>query len=192
LPLPVDPSGPPAPARDIAAITYAGNPLKKGLDCVLAAWRSLHAGAGGELVVAGAGADELRAAGIDLAREPGVHDAGRLSRTEYRGLLRRARVFVTAPRREDYGQAQLEALADGCLLVTTPAPGPYVALPIARRLDARLVDENLAAALAAALADRDAAGYAARALQELDPMRGEAVQRLVAQELLPRLGAVPG
>ena len=57
----------------------------------------------------------------------------------YRALLRRARVFATAPRREDYGLAQLEALADGCVLVTTAAPGPYAALPLARALDGRLV-----------------------------------------------------
>ena len=58
-----------------------------------------------------------------------------IPRDEYRALLRRSRVFLTAPRREDYGIAQLEALADGCVLVTTPAPGPYAALPIARALD---------------------------------------------------------
>src|SRR5258708_10136126 len=37
VPLPVEPSGAPA-ERDIAAITYAGNPAKKGLSRVLAAW----------------------------------------------------------------------------------------------------------------------------------------------------------
>ena len=36
--IPVEPSGPPAAQRDIAAITYAANPEKKGLDRVLAAW----------------------------------------------------------------------------------------------------------------------------------------------------------
>ena len=66
--------------------------------------------------------------------------------TSYRALLRRARVYVTAPRREDYGLAQLEALADGALLVTTPAPGPYAALPLARALDPRLVGDDLGAA----------------------------------------------
>ena len=81
---------------------------------------------GETLVVAGS-------AGRD---EDGVRFAGLLPRAEYRALLRRARVFVTAPRREDYGMAQLEALADGCLLVTTPAPGPVrraAAGPRARR-----------------------------------------------------------
>jgi glycosyltransferase involved in cell wall biosynthesis len=105
---------------------------------------------------------------------------------EYRALLRRARVFVCAPRREDYGIAQLEALADGCELVTTPAPGPYVALPIARELDPRLVSEDLPGALRTAL-DDPALGYAARALDALAPFSREAVDRLVAEQLLPRL-----
>ncbi len=189
VPLPVEPSGPPAAARDIAAITYAGNPRKKGLDRVLAAWRRTRAeaGASGELLVAGATPAELRGAGIDLDAEPGVREAGRLPREEYLALLRRSRVFVTAPRREDYGQAQLEALAVGCLLVTTPAPGPYAALPFARRLDPALVDPDLASALGGALAHRDPGGYAARALHELEPMRAAAVQRLLAEEMLPRL-----
>ncbi|HEY7836801.1 MAG TPA: glycosyltransferase [Solirubrobacteraceae bacterium] len=190
VPLPVEPSAPPAPARDIAAITYAGNPRKKGLDRVLDAWRRTREArgvAGDELVVAGASSEQLRAAGIALDREPGVRAVGRLPRDEYRALLRRSRVFVTAPRREDYGQAQLEALADGCLLATTPAPGPYVALPIAQRLDPQLVDDDLAVALGGALALPDPADYAASALRELEPMRAAAVQRLIAQELLPRL-----
>jgi hypothetical protein len=113
-----------------------------------------------------------------------VHDA--LGADEYRALVRRARVFVTAPRREDYGLSQLEALADGCMLVTTPAPGPYAALPIARGLDARLVDEDLAAALAAAL-DAPRTGYAERAHVALEPYSEEAVDRLVAEQLVARL-----
>ena len=47
-----------------------------------------------------------------------------LAPAAFRALLRRARAFVAAPRREDYGIAALEALADGCMLVTTPSPGP--------------------------------------------------------------------
>ncbi len=196
LPLPVEPSGEPPAERDLTALTYAGNPAKKGLARVLAAWRSARAAGStgaGELVVAGASPQELRAAGIDLAAEPGVRDAGRMPRQEYRALLRRARVFVMAPTREDYGQAQLEALADGCLLATTPAPGPYAALPIARRLAPALVDEDLSAALAAALAYPDRSRYAARAAAELAPFRRAAIDALVAEELLPRLlrGASP-
>ena len=73
-------------------------------------------------------------AGLLAPGEEGVRVVGRLSREDYRALVRRARVFICAPRREDYGLAQLEALADGCQLVSTPSPGPYVALSIARRL----------------------------------------------------------
>ena len=82
---------------------------------------------------------------------------------EYRALLRRARVFVAAPRYEDYGIAQLEALADGCRLVTTAAPGRYAALPLARALDPRLVGDDLARALRVALDDPVAGLRRARA-----------------------------
>ncbi len=203
LPVPVESSGAPpraaaAPAspgaalheRDIAAITYAANPSKKGLDRVLAAWRAvretLPSGVPRELVVTGVTAEQVRAAGLAVQEQPGVRVVGALPAAEYRALVRRARVFVCAPRREDYGVAQLEALADGCLLVSTPAPGPYVAAPIARALDARLIDEDLESALRAALCNppRD---YAARARDALVPFGRAAVDRLVADELLPRL-----
>ena len=194
--LPATPSGgaglPPSggPMRDIAAITYAANPSKKGLDRVLAAWRSVLAerrsDGGEELVIAGASAEELQSAGLVRPGEGGIRVVGVLSAQDYRALLRRARVFVCAPRREDYGIAQLEALADGCLLVTSPAPGPYAALPIARGLDPRLVGENIEGALRTAL-DDPPADYASRARLALAPFAREAVDRLVAEELLPRL-----
>jgi hypothetical protein len=112
-----------------------------------------------------------------------------LSREDYRALLRRARVFVTAPRREDYGIAQLEALADGCVLVTNLAPGPYAALPLAQELDGRLVGEDLGRALRLAL-DDPTPDYSARAAELLEPWRPEVVDRVVASELLPRLLAL--
>ncbi len=156
---------------------------------MLAAWRELRRDgrlAGEELHVAGASARDLERAGISITADEGVHVHGELSPEHYRALLRRARVFACAPRREDYGIAQLEALADGCLLVSTPSPGPYAALPIARRLDERLVGEDLAAALAAALTD-PLPGYAQRAAEALAPYRRAAVDRVVAERLLPRL-----
>jgi glycosyltransferase involved in cell wall biosynthesis len=183
VPVPVEPSGPPAPERDIAAITYAANPAKKGLDRVLEAWSRARR-EGETLVVAG-----LAAAPAPLRerlRAPGIELAGVLATAEYRALLRRARVFVAAPRREDYGIAPLEALVDGCVLVTTPGPGPYVALPLARELDARLVTDDLATALRTAL-DNPAPGYGDRAGALLEPYRRAAVDQAVAAELLPRL-----
>jgi glycosyltransferase involved in cell wall biosynthesis len=174
VPVPVEASGPPGD-RDIAAITYGAHPEKKGLDRVLEAWAAAHRD-GEQLVVAGLRRPDL----------PGVRFAGPLPRAEYRALLRRARVFVTAPRREDYGIAQLEALADGCALVTTPSPGPYAALPVARELDARLVGDDLAATVRLAL-DEPADGYAERAADALRPYSHAEVDRVVADVLVPRL-----
>jgi hypothetical protein len=184
LPMPVEPSGSACGERDIAAITYGANPLKKGLDRVIAAWRQARR-SGEELVVAGVAQPELIRAGLDPLDE-GMRLAGPLAPDDYRALLRRARVFVCAPRREDYGIAQLEALADGCRLVTTAAPGPYVALPIARRLDARLVSDDLTTALRLAL-DESPEDYTRRALRELEPFRRQAADKVVAEQLLGRL-----
>ena len=181
VPIPVEPSGPAAAERDIAAITYAANPEKKGLDRVFAAW-----------AVARRDGEELVVTGTDrVPRAQGVRAAGSLAPDAYRELLRRARVFVTAPRREDYGVAQLEALADGCVLVTSAAPGPYAALPLARELDPRLVTDDLATALRTAL-DDPAPGYAERALEAIAPYRRAAVDATVRDELLPRLLATTG
>jgi glycosyltransferase involved in cell wall biosynthesis len=145
---------------------------------VLGAWREASR-AGEELIVAG-----VPPAG--RARDARVRYAGFLAADEYRAVLRRARVYATAPRREDYGIAQLEALADGCQVVTTAAPGPYAALPVIRALDPRLVGEDLAVALRTALDDPSPL-YAERALEALAPFRQAAVDRLVAEQLLPRL-----
>ncbi len=94
VPTPVASSGPPRP-RDIAAVTYGANPEKKRLDFVLEAWERARRGD-----------EELVVAGIDgVAPRPGVTVAGRLPAAEYRALLRRARVFLAAPTREDYGIA---------------------------------------------------------------------------------------
>jgi glycosyltransferase involved in cell wall biosynthesis len=191
LPVPVEPSVPPSGAagqpRDIAAVTYAANPVKKGLDRVLGAWRQVRDPDGpDELSIAGVSHKQLVRAGLIAADEPGVRVTGSLPPEDFRAMLRRARVFVCAPRREDYGIVQLEALADGCQLVTTPAPGPYAALAIARELDARLVGDDLAVGLRAAL-EQPLSDYAERARAALAPFSRAAADRIVADELLPRL-----
>jgi hypothetical protein len=178
VPPAVDRSGPAPASRDIAAITYATNPSKKGLDRILRAWARARAD-GEELVVAG----------IDGEDADGVRYVGRLASEEYRALLRRTRVYVAAPRWEDWGMAQMEALADGCVLVTMYGPGPYVALPLARALDARLVaraENGLARAIRTAL-DDPVADYAARAQPLVAPYSAAAVDALVANRLLPAL-----
>jgi hypothetical protein len=160
--------------RDIAAITYASDPVKKGLGRVLEAWARVRR-EGEELVVVTE--HDVRAPGVRVTRVRGE---------EFRALLRRSRAYVVAPRREDYGIAQLEALADGCMLVTTEAEGPYEARELARRLDPRLVGDDLETAIRAAL-DDPVPGYTARAGELLAPFRPEAVDRTVAEEMLPRL-----
>ncbi|CAN5547751.1 hypothetical protein BH20ACT18_BH20ACT18_01350 [soil metagenome] len=177
VPVAIERSGGPAAQGEghIAAITYAAHPEKKGLDRVLSAWSAARR-ADETLVVVGAHAGTA----------DGVVYRPLLAPDDYRALLRRARVYVTAPRREDYGLAQLEALADGCVLVTTPAPGPYAAAPLASALDSRTVTEDLATAIRVAL-DEPAAGYAERALSLLAPFRRAAVDALVAERVLPAL-----
>jgi len=179
VPTPVEGSGERSDERDVDAVAYGANPAKKRLDYVLEAWSRAQRD-GERLVVAGI--DGLQAG-------TGVEVAGRMAPDQYRALLRRARVFVAAPTREDYGIAPLEALADGCMLVTTPSPGGYPALDLARALDPRLVSDDLAPALRAAL-DDPVAGYAERAAELLEPFSRAAVDRVLAHDVLPRL--LPG
>jgi hypothetical protein len=174
VPIAVEPSGA-SSERDIAAVAYAPDPVKRRLDLLLASWDAARRD-GEELVVTG----------IERPDREGVRFTGRLEAAEFRALLRRARVFVSAPLREDYGIAPLEALADGCIVVTTPAAGPYPALDLVRGLDARFVTDDLAAGVRAAL-DDPPADWARRALEALAPFRRASVDRVVADELLPRL-----
>ncbi|MDO8213698.1 glycosyltransferase [Conexibacter sp. CPCC 206217] len=190
LPVPVEPSGagagsaapgePPAAdaaaaERDIAAVAYAADPVKKGLDRILAAWREVRRPG-----------ERLLVAGRNGPLGEGAEGAGLLAADEYRALLRRARVFVAAPLREDHGIAQLEALADGCRLVTTPSPGAYPAREIARQLDSRLVSDDLATALRSAL-DADDDDYTARAAVLLTPYRRASFDAAVREQVLPLL-----
>jgi hypothetical protein len=182
LPVAIEASGGGADAaqlRDVDVLAYAGNPEKKRLGFIIDAWSRARR-EGETMVVAGT---------EPLERRDGVRYAGRLAPDRYRELLRRSRVFVAAPRREDYGIAQLEALADGCILVSTAAPGPYPARDLARTLDPRLVGEDLAGALRHAL-DDPLPGYAERARQLLAPFSRAAVDRTIAQRVLPAL--LPG
>ena len=174
VPVPVEGGGA-GGERDVAAITYASDPVKKGLPRVLEAWSRARR-EGEELVVV---TDK------PIASRPGVRVED-VRGEAFRSLVHRARAYVVAPRREDFGIAQLEALADGCVLVTTAPPGPYVARDLARQLDPRTVGDDLERAIRAAL-DDPVPGYAERARQLLQPFAPAAVDATVANELLPRL-----
>jgi len=180
VPVPIQASGaaPGAgfPQRDLAAITYAADPEKKGLDRVLDAWEQIRRPG-----------ESIAVCGTDrVPPGEGIQRLGRLERNDFRALLRRARAFVIAPRREDYGLVQLEALADGARLVTSEGPGPYVALELARALDPALVGDDLAGALRRAI-DAGPDDYATRAAALLAPYRSQAIDRVVAERLLPAL-----
>ena len=127
---PIDPSAPDdAPAeRERLAVAYVSDPKAKGLDVAVAGWAAA-AVEGARLEVYGLDPDwarsHLRRTGV--AEPDSVELRGTVPAAQFRERLRRARVFVHGARWEDWGQAPLEALADGALLATVPAGGPYEA-----------------------------------------------------------------
>jgi len=184
------------PAGDAPdATAYAANPDKRGLDLLCAAWRD-GAPEGARLVVGGIGPEEasrwLGRRGVDVPS--GVEFAGAVPRDRWTALVAGSRVYVSAARYEDWGVAQMEALAAGTPLVTVPTPGPNVALPIARELAPELVASgNAAADLAAALrsglalSDPARADYSERARRSLEPYSDAALRSVVAERVLPAL-----
>ena len=192
-PIEVEP-GP--PQRPIDAVAYAGNPGKRGLALLCAAWAAA-AESGQRLVVSGIdrarALEYLERAGESEPR--GVEWVGLEARARWLDRVRSARVFVNASRFEDFGIAPLEGLAAGTPLVTVACEGPYAALPLARELAGELVAPQrsanaLAAALRAGLALEPAAraDYARRATELLTPFRRETVNATVAERVLPALG----
>lgn len=194
LPCVVDVAGQ-AAADTPDATAYAGNPEKRGLDVLCAAWAE-GAPEGARLVVGGidraAALRWLSRRGVDAPA--GVEFAGAVPRERWTALVAGSRVYVSAARYEDWGIAQMEALAAGVPLVTLPTPGPNVALPIARRLAPALVAaDREAAALAAALragldlGDPARARYAAAARAALAPYSDAALRAVVADRVVPAL-----
>lgn len=198
VPIPIsrsEPAGAPDPPRARAAAAYVPDPQAKGLDLLCAAWGAA-ALPDARLDVFGI---ELERAREHLARRrvpepPGVQWHGMVASATFRRALRTSLVYASAARWEDYGQAQLEALADGALLVTAPSAGPFEALALARRIAPQLVaadmtPDALAAALRAAFALDDAAAAAARAAAT-ETLRAYAPESVVAQlrdDVLPAL-----
>jgi glycosyltransferase involved in cell wall biosynthesis len=194
LPVPIElRSG--AGVRDLTAVAYAANPAKRGLELLCEAWRGARP-PGGCLIVGGIdrGKAQRCLGRAGLQQPPAVEWAGELSREDWRACVARARVFINASRYEDWGIAQLEALAAGTPLVTVPTPGPNEALALARRLAPELVaPERSVPALARAIqaglsltnSERVAYGTAAEAM--LEPYGPAAVRRTLAQEVVPAL-----
>jgi glycosyltransferase involved in cell wall biosynthesis len=193
---PVDPSGRPDELMaDREQVADVPDPKAKGLDVLVAAW-SEAAVDGARLEVYGLDPAWARAhlSRTGVAEPDSLELRGTVPAAEFRQRLRRARVFVHGARWEDWGQAPLEALADGALLATVPAGGPYEALRVARQLEPSLVAEDIEAAglgraIAAAfdLPNDRATAYRERAAELMRPYRSDAVQETVARELVPAL-----
>ena len=195
VPPPVSPSAAPDESRDRVAVGYTPDPKAKGLDLLCAAW-SCAAVEGARLRVYGIEPERarrhLRRTGVPVP--DGVEWRGLVSPADFRTALRRARVYVGSARWEDFGQAPLEALADGALLATVPSPGPFEALALARQLEAALVAPDLrpeglgrCLRLAFALGDDRVRDYRREASERLAPYRPEAVAATVAGEVVPVL-----
>jgi len=177
------------------ATAYAANPEKRRLELLCAAWAA-SAPEGARLVVGGIDRADARRwlsrQGVD--EPPGVEFGGAIPRDRWTALVAGSRVYVSAARYEDWGVAQMEALAAGVPLVTVPTPGPNVALPLARELAPRLVAaDSTVAALAESLRGGlglDGAAravYAAAARRLLEPYSDAALRKVVADEVVPAL-----
>jgi glycosyltransferase involved in cell wall biosynthesis len=195
VPIPIELGEPPSAARDPIAVFYGASPERKGLDTAVQAWARARSGER-RLVVTGidraVGLQYLHERGID--EPPGVQWTGLVSPEEHRRLTRRAEIYLAASRYEGYGIAQLEAFADGATLVTTPSPGPFVALPIVRELDPRLVaatdsPTDLAASLDSAFArgEDERVSYLTQARERVCAFSREEARNRLRHEVLPRL-----
>ncbi len=195
IPPPVPAAPPPSGLREPVAVGYTPDPKAKGLALLCAAWAQA-ALPGIRLLIAGIPPDRARAflARGGSALPANAELVGMLPQPEFRELLARARVFVSAAAWEDFGIAPLEALDRGAVLVGAPAGGPFPALALARSLAPEFVArertaESLAGALRAAFAvgpDRLSV-YRAAARAELERYRPEASVARLRAEVLPLL-----
>lgn len=190
LHMPVDPSSGEShwPAiRPPFGIMYAGSPGKKGLDIAVEAWRL----AAPDMLLVVTGISHDRAASyLDNRLGSKVLFTGPVPRRTHRALVRQATVYVSASRREEYGTAQLEALADGVPLAAVPSAGLAEPVAVACRLSPGLVGDrisarSLASSIQAAVlmtsAQRD--GYRAQAQDLMRGYSSEEFRRRLARIL---------
>ena len=162
---------------------------------MLRAWQVARP-AGWRLVVTGIAPDAARRflRRRDVAEPDGVEWAGNVDSDSYADLIRGAAVFIAASRYEDYGIAQLEALAAGALLVRSHPPARTRRLAPRENSMLRLVaddgsSEGLARALAAAVSLDDGArvAYREKARELVRPYSRESLRSGSVTEALPVL-----
>jgi Glycosyl transferases group 1 len=181
--------------RERFALGYTPDPKAKGLGLLCGAWE--HADLpGARLLIAGIEPERARAylARRGVGLPAGAELVGMLPQPEFRDLLARALVFVSAAEWEDFGIAPLEALDRGAALVCAPAGGPFPALGLARSLAPEFVaadrsPASLACAVVAAFSapPERLAAYRVAARAALAPYRPEASVTRIAAEVLPAL-----
>jgi glycosyltransferase involved in cell wall biosynthesis len=195
VPPPIERSGAIPWKRERLAVAYTPDVKAKGLDIVCGAWAAARVG-DARLEVFGVEREpaiaHLQRTGTPVPAR--VDFRGKAPAEEFRAALRRSRVFAGGARWEDYGQAPLEALADGALVATVPSGGPFEALALAGELAPELVadtvdPDSLAVALRAAfeLPERRVAAYRERAAGLLERLRPDAIDRTIATEVVPAL-----
>jgi hypothetical protein len=195
VPPPIPPASTAVVHREPFAVAYTPDPKAKGLALLCAAWEQA-ALPDARLLIAGIpperahGFLERRGATLPARAEL----VGMLPQSEFRDLLARALVFVSAAQWEDFGIAPLEALDRGAALVCAPGGGPFPALSLARSLAGEFVaadraPASLARALEAAFAATPVqlAAYRVAALAALEPYRPEASVARIRGEVLPLL-----
>jgi glycosyltransferase involved in cell wall biosynthesis len=194
LPPPVAVAGRAAP-HSPAALAYAANPEKRGLDLLCEAWRQA-APPGASLGIGGLTREEGRhwLERLGMAEPPGIDWLGAVGRERWLETVAGAKLYVSAARYEDWGMAQMEALAAGVPIATVPTPGPNAALALARELAPALVAarpgaEDLANAIRAGLSlpDGERRRIADRASALMAPYSEEELSRRMAEEVVPRL-----
>lgn len=172
-------------------VMYAGPPGKKGLDIAVEAWHL--ASPGMRLIVTGIGPQQASEF-LGAPAPPNLTFTGRVPRETHRELVRQAVVYVSASRREEYGTAQLEALADGIPLAAVPSSATVEPVAVARRLIPNLVAEELSAqalagriAAAMQMSDLERVQYAASAKEAMSPYSHQAFKVRLAENVLPLL-----
>ncbi len=195
LPQPILPSGQGSEGRKRIAVAYTPDPKAKGLDILVAAWQQA-ALPDARLEVFGIAPDLARRylARRSLTEPEGLIWRGRVAQAQFRTALAQAHAFITSARWEDFGFAQLEALADGALLVCSATRGPFEALSHARALEPALCagdlePASLAAAIrrAFALGEQEVQRYRLAGAQRMSAYRPQAILALLGERVLPAL-----
>jgi glycosyltransferase involved in cell wall biosynthesis len=182
--------------REPLAVAYTPDPKAKGLDLLCHAWGLSDVPLAARLEVFGIERERalrhLLRTGVP--EPPAVRWRGLVSSEEFQAALARCQALVTSARWEDFGMAQLEALALGALLVSTATDGPFEALAITRGLAPELVapDQSTQAladciSRAFALSNEDVAKYRAAASARIAPYLPDAIARTIAEQVLPVL-----